>query len=500
MISASNLCNHTSILASDEFEGRFPNSELLGEKLTMKYLQSQFELLDGFEVRLQEVPLCEVSQSNTSNLDLDFGDQHLNLEPIKDFTVESKCIDDNLHQVSNVEMIFCGYGIVDSKYNWNDYKEDIRGKVVVVLCSDPGFRDPSLFKGKNTTYSGRWSYKRDEAARMGALGVFVIHTDKSAGYPFSVLTRDQDAKKIILPNLESKCQVEGWLTEEAARQIFRKSGVTYEEACILATNKDFHPINLNCRCNVSLTTSFRDIKSHNFIALMRGKEVPDEVIIYTAHWDHFGKENNKTFNGARDNALSVAALLEIGRYVSSNSPKRSIMILSPTAEEHRLLGSYYYTQNPIFPMSKTIAVFNMDLLNIFGKTSDCSFFGFGKSDLDDMAVEQLKLQGRTLSPDPNPSNGMYYRSDHFNFVRKGVPSLFIYMGFDHLKNGREWLLEANNQWTNERYHTPRDVYDKESWDLTGAAEDVSVILEVGIRLANDTSIYPQWKPDCEFSR
>lgn len=503
MISADNLSLHTSILASDAFEGRFPNSEFTGEKLTMKYLQDQFQKLPGAEVLLQEVPLNEITQSSTSNLNINFNsnseEEVLSFEPFTDYVVSSKC--DKI-DINDVEMIFCGYGIVDQKYDWNDFKQDVYGKIIVVLCNDPGFRDPSLFQGKNVTYSGRWTYKYEEAVRMGALGVFIIHTTESAGYPFSVLVRDKDIPKIIL-NSGQTCKVEGWLNEESSRKIFKYSGITYEEALILATNRDFQPINLNCQCQLSLITSSRPIKSHNFIGLFRGKVVPEEVIIYTAHWDHFGKtSNNDIYNGARDNALSVAGLLEIARCISEkvnkDFPKRSIMLLSPTAEEHNLLGSRYYTENPLFPMSKTIAVFNMDLLNIFGKTSDCSFFGFGKSDLDDMAVEQLTVQNRTLSPDPNPTNGMYYRSDHFNFVKKGVPSLFIYMGFNHIEKGWEWLININNEWTSECYHTPKDIYmnnktNKWCWDLTGASEDICLIMQIGILLAGNIKLYPKWK-------
>ena len=507
MISADNLSLHTSILASDTFEGRFPNSELNGEKLTMNYLQEQFKKLQGAEVILQEVPLTEITQNDTSNLNINFtsnsenDNEVLSLEPFKDYIVNSKY--DNVN-IDNVEMIFCGYGIVDQNYDWNDFKQDVTGKIIVVLCNDPGFRNPSLFQGKNMTYSGRWTYKYEQAVLMGALGVFIIHTTETAGYPFSVLTRDRNIPRMILDTSKT-CKIEGWLNEESSHKIFKNSGITYEEALNLATSRDFQPIKLNCHCQLSFTTTSRSIKSNNFIGLFKGKVLPEEVIIYTAHWDHFGKPNeNEIYNGARDNALSVAGLLEIGRCISDkinndkDFPKRSIMILSPTAEEHNLLGSRYYTENPVFPMSKTIAVFNMDLLNIFGKTSDCSFFGFGKSDLDDMAVNQLKIQGRSLSPDPNPTNGMYYRSDHFNFVKNGVPSLFVYMGFNHLEKGRDWLININNDWTSKCYHTPKDIYindktNKWCWDLTGASEDISLILQIGFMLAENIKLYPKWK-------
>ncbi len=509
-IDESGLKQHISVLASDEFGGRAPASE--GEEKTIRYLAEQFGSL-GLEPAnngswFQEVSMIKITAGRKMQLDISGGKPGLKLSSPADFIGGSPQTS-GIIKISGSEMVFVGYGIVAPEYNWNDYDGlDVKGKTVLMLVNDPGYAtgDTSLFTGKAMTYYGRWTYKFEEAARQGASAAIIIHETGAAGYPWAVVQNSWSGPQFYLENnefLESELLFKGWVTNDAGRQLFNTAGLDFDKYTNAAAQRGFRPAAMNLKTSLEFKNSVDHVRSDNVAALWKGSDKADEYIIYTAHWDHLGInpdfEGDSILNGAVDNATGVAALLELAQAFTSLPEKqsRSVLFLSVTAEEQGLLGSEYYSNNPIFPLEKTAAVINMDALNIFGSTKDMTIIGYGNSELDDYAVRALEKHDRYAIADPTPEKGGYFRSDHFPFARKGVPALYLSKGVDNREHGKEWSMTETEKWIGENYHKPSDNYEPEKWDFNGMVEDIRIYFETGYELSM-TGEFPDWKPGFPF--
>lgn len=506
-INDSSLTQYLSVIAADSLQGRKPFT--IGETKTISYLKKSFNELGlepgNGESYFQEVPMVEIKSVPQDKLIITGKSGNLILNYLTDFVAGSRRIQDQV-SIKNSPLVFAGFGIVAPEYGWNDYKDlDVKGKTVVVMINDPGFADSTLFKGKNMTYYGRWTYKFEEASRQGAAGILIIHDTAPAAYPWSVVRSGWSKSKLTLQSEDNgmnRTVVEGWISLEKAKALFKLAG--QDESLMAAANKKgFKPVNLGLTTSLSIQNKTRKSVSYNVIAKITGNKHKDQAIIYSAHWDHLGTGENilgdSIYNGAVDNATGVASLFEIASAFKKlpQKPERTILFISYTGEEQGLLGSEFYAKNPSLPLAKTVANINMDMMGIAGKTKDIVVYGFGQSELEDYAATSAKKQGRVIVPDPVPSSGLYYRSDHFNLAKFGVPSLFTGSGVDNVKNGRAWGLKQVADFTKSRYHSPQDNFDPETWDLSGIVEDVRMLFDMGYRLSNEDS-YPKWKDGSEF--
>jgi Zn-dependent M28 family amino/carboxypeptidase len=510
-ISAADFAAHVQRLASDEFEGRKPGT--IGERMTTTYLIDQFQRIGlkpaNKDSYLQRVPMVETALVDANKVTLDVAEGG----NVEKFNYRSDTIVGSLQAKGDVEVkdsdiVFAGYGVVAPEYQWNDYAGlDVKGKTVVVLVNDPGFgnHDASLFKGDAMTYYGRWPYKYDEAARQGAAACLIVHDTAAAAYPWEVVVNSWSGPQLSLPVSEDpdpRVPVGGWITTDAARRMFAKAGADFDALKKSADVRGFKPTALPAKLSVHLRSQVHNSSSDNVVALLPGSERPDEVIVYSAHWDHFGRDpalkGDPIFHGAVDNGTGVAAVLELADAFAHQqpAPKRSILFFIPTLEESLLLGSRYYVLHPLFPLAKTVADINMDELIPWGRTRDMAVMGLGQSQMDDYLRDALKADGRVVIGDEEPEKGMFYRSDQLNFARKGVPVLFARGGFDKLDGGKDAGRKAYDEFTHEHYHKPADRYDPH-WDWSGVIEDVKALYAVGQRLA-DESTFPQWAQDSEF--
>jgi Zn-dependent M28 family amino/carboxypeptidase len=507
-INDSSLTQYLSVIAADSLEGRKPFTN--GEAKTINYLKTQFEKLglqpgngDSF---FQEVPMVEIKSVPEDKMVLKGKTASLTLNYLTDFVAGTRRVQDEV-SMSNSQLVFAGYGIVAPEYGWNDYANlDVKGKTVVVLINDPGFADSTLFKGKNMTYYGRWTYKFEEAARQGATGIIIVHDTEPAAYPWTVVRSGWSKSKLTLQSEDngmSRTVVEGWITLDKAKQLFALDGKSFDQLALSARKKGFKAVDLNITTSLKVKNTIKKSVTYNVLAKIPGDKLKDEAIIYSAHWDHLGVgekiQGDSIYNGAVDNATGVASLFEIASAFKKlpKAPGRTILFISYTAEEQGLLGSEYYAKHPVFPLAKTVANINMDMMGIAGKTKDIVVYGFGQSELEDYAAAAAKKQGRVIVPDPVPSSGLYYRSDHFNLAKVGVPSLFTGSGVDNIKNGRAWGLKQVADFTKLRYHSPQDNFDAKTWDLSGIIEDVRMLFDMGYRISNEDS-YPKWKDGSEF--
>jgi Zn-dependent M28 family amino/carboxypeptidase len=404
-------------------------------------------------------------------------------------------------------IVFAGYGIVAPEYGWDDYDGlNVSGRTVVVLVNDPGYAtgDPQLFNGRAMTYYGRWTYKYEEAARQGAAAVLVVHQTGPAGYPWEVVRTGWSGPQYLLAESggDPLVAVEGWISEETARTVFAQARLDFDARAAQAATREFEPYELGLRISLTVRNRIDRSTSRNVIARLPGSDRPDETVIYTAHWDHLGVDPGATgdgiYNGARDNATGTAGLLEIAEaFVTlGRTPARSVVFLAVTAEEQGLLGSKYYAAHPVYPLNRTVAVINMDGLNIWGPTHDITVIGHGMSELDDVLQAAAANAGRVIAPDPEPEKGMYYRSDHFEFAKLGVPSINVHPGVQNIEHGEEWARARRAEYTSEDYHKPSDEYDA-SWNLAGAAADLRLLLAVGHSLATGDA-WPNWRLGTEF--
>jgi Zn-dependent M28 family amino/carboxypeptidase len=414
------------------------------------------------------------------------------------------------------DLVFVGYGVVAPEYNWDDFKGvDVKGRIIVVLINDPPVPDPhdsskldeKTFKGRAMTYYGRWTYKFEEAAAKGALGCLVVHQTGPAGYPWGVVRSSNTGEQFSLVTADhgmSRCAVEGWITYEKTKALFALAGQDFNALERSAVSRDFRPVDLHVKASLGLRNTIRSINSKNVAGKVAGSrpKLSNEYVIYTAHWDHLGigpeVNGDKIYHGAVDNASGVAGLVELAGAFSrlKSPPQRSILFLALTGEEKGLLGSQYYSEHPLYPLAKTLAEINMDGMNMLGRTRDIEIIGLGQSTLDDVVQAVAAEQGRVVKPDSEPEKGFYYRSDHFNFAKQGVPALDPDSGVDYLGKPPGWGLQMRDQYTNEDYHKPSDKI-KPYWDLSGMLEDLRLLGEVGCRVANAKAV-PVWKAGSEF--
>ncbi len=508
-ITVDDLVADIQILASDEFEGRAPSSP--GEEKTVEFLKTEFEKLGlepgNGESFFQDVPLVAITADPNTTLEIRGNGARNTFRNGEDFVAGTKRVVAR-SGISNSELVFIGYGAVAPEYGWNDWEgADLRGKTVVVLVNDPGFatEDPDLFNGRTMTYYGRWTYKYEEAARQGVAGLFIVHETEPASYPWAVVQRGWSGPEFGLVAEDdnmSRAAIEGWWSVETARTIFAQAGLSYDSLKTLAQQRDFSPVPLGLTASVSVRNTIERSTSRNVLGVLPGSDRADEYFVYMAHWDHFGRgtpvDGDAIYNGALDNATGTSALLELAEAFASlpERPSRSILFLAVTAEEQGLLGSEHYGQNPVFPLAKTIAALNMDVLNVEGPMNDISIIGYGNSELDDYLIEFATAQGREVKSDPNPGAGSYYRSDHFNFAKVGVPALYPGNGIDHVEHGEAWTREIRDAWRANQYHQPSDEYSTD-WDLTGAIDDLWLYFRIGYRIANE-STFPNWAEGSEF--
>lgn len=505
-IDTLTIKQHVKVLASDQYMGRKPFTE--GESLTVNYLIDQFQTLglspgngDSF---IQEVPLVSITSTSEDQMVFSGSKGKVALKNIKDFVAYTERPEETISLESS-EVVFAGYGVVAPEYNWNDYEGlDVKGKTVIVMVNDPGFEkgDPDFFKGETMTYYGRWTYKYEEAARQGAAGVLIIHETVPAGYPWIVVQGSWTGSKLQLDQSSGyKCPVQGWITREAAIKLFQASDVDMTRYKEKAMSSDFTPVSLGLTTSLNLTNEIvRDV-SKNVVAMIKGSEQPDEVVIYSAHWDHLGigaaVDGDSIFNGAHDNASGTAMLLAMAEAAGKlPQPKRSLVFLSVTAEEQGLLGSAHYAENPIFDPKKSVANINMDGLTAFGWMKDFTLVGYGQSELDDMAATIAKKQGRYIYPDPEPGKGYFFRSDHFNFAKIGIPAMFGSGSYEAMEGGVDIITNKKNDYLTNRYHRPADELD-EDWAYGGMYQDGNLMLELGMQLANSDR-WPKWKTGSEF--
>ncbi|MEN7550574.1 M28 family metallopeptidase [Rapidithrix thailandica] len=511
-IKAEDITQYLEPLASDEFQGRKPFTE--GETKTIAFIKEAFEEMGlqpaNGESYFQEVPLVEISGHPAPSMTVTGtgSEESLELEGGKDYIVFSEREQEDISLEAS-ELVFCGFGIVAPEYGWNDYEGiDMKGKTAVVMVNDPGFgtTDSTLFKGNTMTYYGRWTYKYEEAARQGAEAVLIIHETGPAGYPWTVVQNSWSGAKLQLQSTDgnqSKCALQGWITLETASKLFKMSPTELGNITRKARNKGFKPVSLGLHASTSLKNTFKKDLSQNVVAMLPGTELKDEYIIYTAHWDHLGVgtavDGDSIYNGAVDNASGTASIMAIANAFSQQKEKnkRSLVFLMVTAEEQGLLGSAYYAQHPLFPPEKTVANLNIDAMNPNGAMKDFTITGYGHSELDEYAAEAAQKQGRYILPDQSPEKGYFFRSDHFNFAKIGIPALYGKGGYDHLEKGKDYAMEKHQEFTATRYHRPSDEFNSTTWDMSGLVQDAQLYYEIGLKLAHEKT-FPKWKEGSEF--
>jgi Zn-dependent M28 family amino/carboxypeptidase len=514
---SARMLGDIKVLSSDEFEGRAPGSK--GEELTVKFLQDAFTKIglmpgnsDG--TFIQPLPLVGITATNTRPLRVTGRGKKTTFRWSDDVVAWTKRVADTA-SIENSEIVFAGYGVTAPEFKWDDFKDvDVKGKTILVLvndpqipsASDPSQLDPALFNGKAMTYYGRWTYKFEEGARRGAAGILIVHETGPAGYPFTVVQGNlRERFDLITPDKNmGRAAIEGWVTLDAAKKLLAEAGQDFDALKKQALTRDFRPVPLGLQASLAIRNSLRTIQSKNVLAKLEGSDpqLRNEYVVYTAHWDHLGRgaavQGDDIYNGALDNASGVAAVLEIARAFASVEPrpKRSVLFLMVGAEEQGLLGAQHYAENPVYPLAKTLANINIDGVNQWGRTKDITVVGMGASDLDDYLRDAASEQGRVLRPDPEPEKGFYYRSDHFNFAKQGVPALYTDTGIDFVGKPAEYSQQKRDEYTNKDYHAPSDEI-KPDWDLTGAVDDTQLLFLVGYRVAN-AGKFPEWKPGNEF--
>ena len=509
------VLQHIKVLASDEYEGRAPGTK--GEELSVAYIEKQFKDIglvpgnpDG--TYIQKVPLIGITPNSAATLTVKKGGTTETFKFKDDVVAWTKHVAPEA-SINDSELIFVGYGVVAPEYNWDDYKGvDVTGKTLVMLVNDPAVPDPAnpsqldpkMFNGKAMTYYGRWTYKYEIAAQKKAAGALIVHETGPAGYPFEVVqNKVAEQFDLLTPDKNmSRISIEGWLSLAAAKKLLSMAAKDFDALKRQAASRDFKPVSLGVTASMTVKNTLRRIDSRNVVAKLEGTQKNDELVVYSAHWDHLGVgapvKGDAIYNGAEDNASGVAAMLEIGRAFTKVAPrpKRSILFLALTAEEQGLLGSEYYSMMPLYPLSNTLANINLDGMNMHGRTRDLVLVGLGNSDLDEYARQAAAEQGRTIKPDAEPEKGFYYRSDHFNFAKQGVPALDPGAGTDYVGKPADYGMKVREDYTNNRYHKPQDEVLPD-WDLAGAIQDLEVFFKVGYRVAN-ADTYPEWKPGSEF--
>lgn len=500
----------TRELSSDAYEGRAPTTP--AEDKTIAYIIQRFEkagLKPGNKGSwTQDVPLVEITAGNVAPLVFSGGKGGpLSLDYRKDMVIATYRVVPKV-AIKDSDVVFVGYGINAPERGWNDYAGlDVKGKTVVILVNDPDYKSPEtkgLFEGKAMTYYGRWTYKYEEAARQGAAAAIIVHDTYPASYPWGVVQSSWTG-----PQLEQdtpgdhmdQSQAIGWIQLDKARALFAAAGKDFDTLAAAATQKGFKAVPLGVKASVSWDNSIKRQASKNVVGILPGSAKPDEVVLYSAHWDHLGRcdavNGDDICNGAVDNASGIGGLVALAEAHAKAGPaKRSLVFLAVTAEESGLLGSKFYAENPVYPLAKTVGGVNMDSLNVIGKTKDFVIAGAGKSELEDLVKPFVAAEGRVIHPEARPEAGGYYRSDHFSFAKLGVPMLYGESGDDLVNGGKEAGEKAAKDYTQNRYHKPQDEFNP-AWDWSGAVSDLNIYYGLGRQLAEGAA-WPNWYPTAEF--
>jgi len=510
VLSEATMKDVTRILSSDEFEGRLPGTP--GEEKTIALMVDRFKAAGlkpgNGESWVQEVPLIEITGKEFAPLTIAGKGAPIALDFSKDW-VGVTYREDAKTAIKDSELVFVGYGINAPEKGWNDYAGvDVKGKTVVILVNDPDWQAANLegtFNGRAMTYYGRWSYKYEEAARQGAAGALIVHQTAPASYGWNVVESSWTGPQAYAQrgdNAPPLTQMNGWLTEDAARKVLKAAGQDLDALTKAAQAKGFKSVPLGLTAATSFANDFKSITSHNIIGILPGSEAPDEYVLHTAHWDHLGRctaapDGDDICNGAVDNATGTAALVALAEaHAKAGPPRRSLVFLAVTAEESGLLGASYYAQNPVFPLAQTVGGINMDAFQVAGPAKDVTVVGPGKSQLDAFLLAGLEADGRRITPDAKPEAGYYYRSDHFAFAKLGVPMLYIDGGEDLIAGGKDAGAAVAKDYTENRYHGPKDEFN-EAWDWSGVMADLQLYYRIGRSLSMSTS-WPNWNEGDEF--
>lgn len=506
---------HVNELASDAYEGRAPSTP--GGRKTVEYLEGEFKklgLLPAFgegedKTYRQAVELIEGTVTNDPAVSFQFADQSIQTLPYKDGSMVWTTRVTEAAALENSELAFVGYGVVAPEFGWNDYAGvDMTGKTAVILVNDPGFRTPDgdLFKGNTMTYYGRWTYKFEEAARQGAEGAIIVHETTAAGYGWDVVSGSWSGAQYMLfteDGNQGHVAVEAWISQPAAETLFENSGLNYQQMVNQAGQPGFKPVVMASTVSTSLEITGKRSTSYNVGGVLLGRTRADELFLYTGHWDHLGikpvaGDEDVIFNGAQDNATGTAALLEMAQAFKAlpQPPERSVLFLAVTAEESGLLGSQQYAADPAFAMAKTVAGINIDAMSTAGATDDIVVVGYGNSEMDDYLKAVSDEQGRVLVEEPTPEKGFFYRSDHFNMAKKGVPMLYAEAG-EQVRGKPDGYGKAEaERYGAERYHKPADEVHAE-WDNGGIMQDLNAHFRIGVTIS-DSNDWPQWAEGNEF--
>lgn len=502
-INAADFSELVKTLASDEFEGRGPGTP--GEDKTVEYLQAQMKRIGlkpgNGDSYFQTVPMMETTADENTAMTIDVKGKTHTLKFGSDMVVGTRTGQPEV-KVEASDMVFVGYGVDAPEQKWNDYAGlDVKGKTVVMFVNDPGFhaKDESLFEGKRMTYYGRWTYKFEEAARKGAAAAIIIHDTEGASYGWDVVKNSWSGTQYDLRAADDpapRVPLQGWITGDQAKTLFADAGLDLDKLRADANKRGFKAVPLPAKMSVDLKSTSTEKQSRNVVGILPGTEKPDEAVVYMAHWDHLGKHPDETgdniYNGAVDNATGVAGILEIAdQFAKLGKPKRSVVFLAVTLEESGLLGSKYYVAHPVVPLDKTVAVINLDAMGVAGKTRDMTVVGMGSSELEDILKPIAEKQGRTLHSESRPEAGGYFRSDHFNFAKAGVPALYVDAGDDLVDGGKAAGDAAAKDYNENRYHKPGDQFDAATWKLEGTMDELSAVYGVGLEIANGDR-WPNW--------
>ena len=507
-ITAEAYRAHVQSFSADEMEGRGPGTA--GEKRAVEYLEQQFLEL-GLQPAnsgsfRQDVPLVEIT-ATAPHLSFARGAAGMTLAFGEDMVIGTQRVQPE-SGIRDSEVVFVGYGIVAPEYGWDDYAGvDMHGKTALILVNDPGFvtGDPALFRGRAMTYHGRWTYKFEEAARQGAAAAVIIHDTAPAAYDWQVVRNGWSGPQFHADAADGhagRCAIEGWISHARAGQLMEIAGQDLAALQAASVQRGFRPLPLGITATAGVRNIIRRARSPNVAGIIPGKDRPDEYVIYVAHWDHLGRAlaltGDTIYNGAADNATGIAGILTIARAYRElmPGPSRSVMFLAVTAEESGLIGSEYYASRPLVPLEKTAAVINIDALLPLGRAADVEVIGTGASQLEDLLARAAKAQDRTLAPDRRSEAGYFYRSDHFNFAKAGVPALYVKSGTTLRDVPAEKGLALADEYYAARYHRPNDQYEA-SWDVSGSVEDLKLLFEVGVRVANG-KVWPEWYQGNEF--
>ena len=514
-ISAQRMAHDIEILSSDAFQGRGTASA--AEPKVIAYVTRQMaaaglkpggDRTKAGRAWTQAVPLARFQIDGAPKISVSAGGEVQALTQGEEIAVRATQTGATHVSVKDAPVVFIGYGVRAPERHWDDFKGyDLKGKIALVLVNDPDYETgEGDFGGKAMTYYGRWTYKYEEAARQGAAGFIVIHERGPASYGWATVKNSNTGPvfDIVRPDPSKvHAPIEAWMTRDETVALLKKAGLDFEALKAAARARDFRPVALNgVTFSADYDVAVKTVVSHNIAGLLPGARHPGERIIYTAHWDHLGvgqpdARGDKIYNGAVDNGTGVAALLEMARaFHKAPRPDRSVLFLAVTAEEQGLLGSEYYAVKPVYPLATTVADLNMDALGVNGPARDVTTSGQGGLTLQDDLVAAAKAHGLAFTPDPDPAAGHFYRSDHFSFAKRGVPAISFGSGEDLVNGGKAAGKAAHDAYVRDRYHQPADEYDPH-WDLSGLASDVSVLFDLGDRLANSRE-WPQWKAGSEF--